>query len=52
LVDEKNTLQNTLYRGQLTVHITKNTIYIPARAGEKFRRKPQRLWKPGFSSME
>lgn len=44
MVDEKNTLQNTLYRGQLTVHITKNTIYMSARAGFKFRRKPHRLW--------
>lgn len=52
MVDEKNTLQNTLYRRQLTVHVTKNTIYIPARAGGKFRRKPQRPWKPDFSSME
>jgi hypothetical protein len=43
LVDEKNTLQNTLYRGQLTVHVTKNTIYMPALAGVKFRRKPYRL---------
>lgn len=52
MVDEKNTLQNTLYRGQLTVHITKNTVYIPARAGGKFRGKPQRPGDPDFSSTE
>lgn len=29
--------------GVLTVHVTKNTIYMPALAGVKFRRKPYRL---------